>query len=801
MLVIEVLAAFALFGGASGCGMASDVDLYPVVINEIQTSNSLGACDVDGSRYDWLEIRNLSESSVNLDGCSLVCDTASWKFPVVSIAPYGYLLVFAAGPDSPCTQLHANFKLKKKGGCVKLLSPGRNVVSELEFGRIPDECSLCRQPDGCFEECLYPTPGFSNDAVGLEAWAEHMDAGRPDPVKIWEVMPRNGSEMKLPNGKYCDWVELRNTSSQTVSLKGYSLSPKKDVSQGCNLPDISLAPGAFAVFASSGSQGLCPFSCRYLPFKVNGKERLYLFKDGGLVDCVSARPCYYGTSIGRLDGKPGFFYFGQPTPGGNNDPHGCRTVCPAPEFETAPGVYEGADSVRVFVKGEGTVHFTSDGSTPGMQSPVFPSEGLLLNRTAVVKVFCERENCLRSELVCGSYFLSEGHSLPVVSVTMDPKDLMSDTRGIYARGYGASEEFPYKGANFWKNWERPAQIEMFEDGTGFSAPCGIKIFGAYSRGRDKKSFHIKFREKYGLEEIDYPLYGDRSMPTYSSMVLRSGSQDDNGVMLRDEYFTTLMSRSCPTLYVQDSKPVVLYVNGEYFGVYYIREKVNEQYVASHLGVDPDSVTLMFANDNTLFGNGDEYKQLLNYVRTHDMSRPECYEYVTSRIDIMSLIDFKIGEFYSGNQDTGNVKYFKSSDPSCDNKWYWIFYDLDWGFYYDTSLAFYLRPEGKNLFPYINTFISALLTNKEFKETFLHRFAWHMENTFSQENTSAVFDSFHDAIKPEMERNCARWKKGMSYTRWEQHVEEFRKKIEKKPDFMVQQVKEYFHLSDKEYSLY
>ena len=151
---------------------------------------------------------------------------------------------------------------------------------------------------------------------------------------------------------------------------------------------------------------------------------------------------------------------------------------------------------------------------------------------------------------------------------------------------------PYEGANFWKDWEKEAYADFFEEGKdGFSIPCGIKIFGQFSRGEDKKSFQLKFRDLYGEANLQYRVFDDlEDISEYNALVLRSGSQDSRYAMVRDEFLTSLAKDGSEYLYVQAYKPCVLYINGEYFGVYFLREKVSEDYVSQHLNVSPQTTT-------------------------------------------------------------------------------------------------------------------------------------------------------------------------------------------------------------------
>ena len=576
------------------------------------------------------------------------------------------------------------------------------------------------------------------------------------PLRIWEFMCKNG-ESDLNVGEATVWVEVKNVSKDTVDLSAYGLTHKIKKPETVKFDAEKLLPGETCVVYDKEHE-------------LKGAV-VYLMKGDSVMDHMSAENTYFGLSVGRMDGKEGAFYFDEPTPGHENA-DGYRFLTEKPEILTPTGLKKGK-SLKVEIDTHGdTVRYTLDGSIPTMKSPIY-EKGITLSKTTVVRAVAMSKGKLPSAVATATYLLNENHKLPVVSVSLDPADMYDTNRGIYVHGPKPESVHPFPEANYWKDWERRAHIEFLDGKEGFSCDCGIKVFGAYSRYRDKKSFHVKFRESYDTPRVRYDIYDRGKTDSVKSFVLRSGSQDDNGTMVRDEYFTTLMGENSPSLLVQAHRPVVLYINGEYFGVYFIREKINKNFVADHLNVSTNNITLIQGVSTADCGSNKEYKELENYARTHDLSKPECYAYMKERVDFQSLMDFKIGEYYSGNYDVGNVRFCKSDDPECDKKWRWIYFDLDWAFYYTNPLAYYVSGSvNKACF---NVLISNLLKNPEFKKQFDERLKYHAQHTFEEKHALGVFNKLIAEIEPEMERNCKRWPR-MSYKSWQKNVANFRQKI-------------------------
>ena len=153
--------------------------------------------------------------------------------------------------------------------------------------------------------------------------------------------------------------------------------------------------------------------------------------------------------------------------------------------------------------------------------------------------------------------------------------------------------------------------------------------------------------------------------------------------------------------------------------------------------------------------------------------------------------------FSADQDTGNIKFFKSTDG--DGKWRWIYYDLDWAFYYNTSISFYIREEGRPGFRYIYTFIYNLLKNDTFRDKFLTRFSYLMKTTYSAENIAKKIDSMADDIRSEMERTTERCER--SFSAWEKNVNRLKERACARAEFLIEDIRSSLNMSSEEYNKY
>lgn len=812
-----------------------------IVINEIMASNRTGLVTGQGKASDWIELKNNSTDSIDLKDFQLAVIKArpdsipedqweekvkTWTFPKVTIKAGENLVVFAEKVKkpkkakgqsedaeieeeesddekqkewTPGTDLIANFNIPKDGGTVQFLAPNGDVITEVKFGKQAPDQALARQANGSYAPTYLQSPGFDNDRKGYEAASEKMDGQRKDPLKIWEVMSRAANS-------YENWVELKNTGSKSINLSQYAIGKKNSKKDRWQLPDVTLEPGQIYTVQLAGSKRAR--SANQAPFKMGNAETIVLVKDGKFVDGICAKPTPRGGSVGRIKGKKGFFFFSSPSRDGENSENGKRFIAESPRFDHKPGVYAKEKKLTLKLKDKNqVVHYTLDGTEPTSSSPVL-KDSLLLTKGTVVRTFVEGDSLsLRSNTATATYLLDVKHDIPVMNISVRNGDLYDHSTGIYANGPGYGGDWPYKGANFWKDWTKNAHVEFFdnrEGKEGFSTDCGLKIFGGFSRAEPKKSFRLKFRGEYGNQEIDYDFFGNGNPVQLEDLVLRSGSQDYARCMVRDEFFTSLMKENSPNILTQVYRPVALYVNAQYFGLYYLREKIDKNFVARQLNVPNDSISILMSIGYVEEGKGQHYQDLVNFATSHDMKNKENYEHVKKNFDLVGLIDYKLGEMYSGNTDVGNIRYVRSTDPKSDKKWHCVFYDLDATWVGDKpSMAFYLTTgpvaTQANVVAH-NKLINALLSNNEFRQLFLSRVSHHMKTTFQPKNANRVFDNLVGQIRNEMKYNCERWPQ-LSYETWEKNIDAFKKKFDTKPKIMLDGLREYLNITDAENKKY
>lgn len=808
------------------CGGSNHAE--DIIINEVMASNRTGLLNDKNKPTDWIELKNLGKDSVDLKGFKLVVikDTAAiskkqiakmekddseqesiesdngnkkekdpvaeWKFPSVKIGGGQCLVVFAGKVKNPdeIKSVQADLKFPKEGATIQLLAPNKKVVCEVKYREMKADQSLVVQPDSTYKATFWQSPGFENNREGFEAAMQKIDSQRKSPLLIWELMSR-------AEHSYENWVELKNVSDKPLELSEYEIGKKTGKNEGWQLPSRTLQPGEMVVVVMAGNNA--KGNSLQAPFKLGNAETVVLTKGGKFVDGMNARLTQYGGSIGRKNGEKGFFFFNTPTPGEENSADGKRYIAEKPEWDKQAGIYK--DQKQVVLKlanQDRKVHYTLDGSDPTMNSPVF-KDSLVISKPTVVRSFAEGDSAtMRSNIATASYMIGIDHDLPVINISLNPQDFYGHTTGIYADGPGYGGPHPYTGANFWKNWTKKAYMEMFDGKEGFSSDCGLKIFGAFSRALPKKSLRVKFRGQFGDSKVNFDFFKNGKDLEWEDLVLRSGSQDYNHNMIKDEFFTSLVQSGSPSLLTQMYRPVALYVNAEYFGLYYLREKIDKNFVARKLDLPNDSIDILLSGPSP-------YMTLVNQIRGMDMTKKENYDFAKEKIDFESLIDLKIGNIFAGKTDVGNTRHVRSRHPDSDRKWKYVYYDIDysWSPNGKPSAEMYLSTAPGAIVPEkikYNVMIDRLLKNKEFRQMFLERLSYHLTNTYAAKNTVPYFDNFISEIKAEMKHNCERWPT-LSYEKWEKNISAFRDHFEKKPKIVLNDVRNLLHVTEQENQKY
>ncbi|MGE5315820.1 MAG: CotH kinase family protein [Acidobacteriota bacterium] len=615
-------------------------------------------------------------------------------------------------------------------------------------------------------------------------------------IVINEVMASNTATIKDPQyGGYADWIELYNAGTASVNIKGWYITddlsaPRKFVIAS----DLVIPAKGFAlIWADDQASGA------HANFKLSGSgEAVGLFTpDGQTADTVTFGAQQSDISYGRYPDGAGTWSLRTPaTPGAANRPGQVLEKLAPPVLSRPSGFFPSTVSIAVTHSDSSvTIRCTTDGHTPGPTSPLY-RKPVIASSTLVLRVRAFRDGYAPSDPVSGIYFINEKTDLPVFSIITDPENFFSDTSGIYVEGTnGITGHCSTAKRNWNQEWERPVDLEFFERGTlepAFSVKAGVQIYGGCTRLYPQKSLAFYFRGEYGMDRLKYQLFPDMPIKKFDTFILRSSGQDWWRTMFRDGMAQTLVEQGMK-LDDQNYRPSILFINGEYWGIHNIGEKLNEHYIDGHYGIPEDSLDLLQIGNPPVANVGDNtaYVSMMNYVNANSLAAQDKYDVVKAQIDIDEYIDYFIAQIYAANADWpgSNMKLWRKRSPS--GRWRWMMYDLDFTFggnakgLYNTNTLEWatntVSTSGANP-PWSTLLLRRLLENAEFKNEFIQRYAVHLNTTFEKNHVLAVIDSLASAIAAEIPRHKARWSQSLSLgPSWEANVQIMRDFAALRPD--------------------
>lgn len=360
---------------------------------------------------------------------------------------------------------------------------------------------------------------------------------------------------------------------------------------------------------------------------------------------------------------------------------------------------------------------------------------------------------LPGKTITNTYFIDEEISVPVISITTNNSNLYGD-EGIYD--------------NWWTDWKKPCYIEYFDSVhyNAFEQNSGIKIDGGAggSRSNAQKSFRIEpDHNAFGDGVLHYPLIPRKSyIDNYETFYLRNGSNMFNVLPYKD----AIMVRTTEGTYNEHMAyaPVVVFLNGEYWGFYELREKLDEGHFKYTQEIEKENLDLLSCSYwygsvlRTLSGSDSDFIYMRDYLYYYPTPGDSDFYYIADSIlDLKNFTDYLIAETWLANTDWpwNNLKVWR--DRGGDNKWKYAVIDVEWGLGYSAWTNAYTDMMGYILYP--QQFIEpapTLMQNPIYHDYFINRYADLMNTTFLSERTLAMEDSMYSEISPELAGQWQKW---------------------------------------------
>lgn len=762
-----------------------------VVINEGSNKNYSTIADEEGKYPDWIEIYNTTPDTLSLFNYALSDNEAEptkWTFPNIKLPPNEFKTVFCSGKDrKPITGFttvvntstytpvigwneHPFDTLFVWDGVSNVLlstcsysSAGYTSNSVFRQSVTPFASSAFSFQDGSDAACLAsyglnanlrPNMKINGQTIGIGN-VQNSPTDYPAPYGNWYWGAKN--QMLILAS------ELSNAGVTAGAISSLAFDVvSTDPNTAYDYIEISLKMIS-ADNLSSAFELVDPNNNQHTNFKISGSgEKVYLYSpDQQLLSSLFVESPNLDNSVGSFpdDGSGNTVFFATATPAATN-----TTATPytgqleAPVLSVPAGLY--SEPLTVFISNPNTVpsniYYTTDGSEPSSSTNLYTGDPIPIFYSSVLKARAFADTMISSSSAAASYLLGVQHTTPILSVVTANENLYGGT-GIFD--------------NWGLDWQKAAHVDYFDEAQQliFSQKAGMQIDGGWggSRSHPQHSFRIELDNGVlGEGSVDYPIIPNRPNRTkFSNLYLRNGSNQYLVLPHKDACLVEIMCGETNTYY-SAWRPITVYINGSYFGLYELREKFDIEYFQTLEGADADSIDILSLSAwggsvlRAVEGSVDDFFDDYNSFNNLNPADTAYWSLADKYFDLKWYTDYIIGASWTGNTDWpgNNIKIHRSNVSN--NRWRFCLIDQElalgpnsWTDCYFDHIAYMLDQDPAN--PYINVWLQSL-ENERFRNYFINRYADVMNTAYLDERTLGIANSFFNQTVIETQNQYARW---------------------------------------------
>ena len=466
-------------------------------------------------------------------------------------------------------------------------------------------------------------------------------------------------------------------------------------------------------------------------------------------------------------------------------------------------------------------------STSFKTEPYFPSEEVAKSFVVRAKAYNGNES---SETITHAYYFDEQiYTLPIVNITTDDEKLFGYEKGLFVAGKlfdrwrlenPTVDAHDRSDANYWASGSE-SEIEvnfiyLDQINPAINQNLGLRLHGNGTRFYANRSHRLYAKSSYGKSSMNYGFFKNYDYENFKRLILRNSGQDTEKTLFRDAFIQGLNAHL--NMETQNYTPVINFVNGEYYGIYNLRERFDEKYFERVFGIEEDEVDFLENDGIVDLGDDTFYNEMINFFKTNDLSDEINYQKALTYVDEINVADYHIAEIYSANFDWphNNVEFFRKRTAynqdapyGQDGRFRWLFKDLDLGFngmpealnhtYMYNALENAVSTTNYSNETYVNYVFKGLLDNNRFKNYFINRFADLLNTNYKTERVTNLINEYQEILRPEISNHIRRWNLISSIDTWESEVETLREFARRRIDFQRSHIMQYFNL-DSFYNL-
>ncbi len=822
-----------------------------LMINEVMPIPRSGLRDEDDELSDWVELYNAGDQSVFLKNFALSDDDTKplkWKFPEDAVIPAnGYYIVFCSGKnkvEESTRYPHTNFGINNEEETLVLSTVTGELVDRVTVKGVQRDMSYGRDPETlAWRVYNLATPGAPNNQTGAHRADQYLRAINPTGVFISEAMSSADRIKAFPDFDANDFIEIYNSSTQTWDLSGWGLSDNINWPRKWTFPQgTSISPGEYKIILCDKFEetniSVSRLRANFGLKRAGGEMVTLSDATGRVLDRLYLPEAPTDVSYGRTLGSNGFFYYDTPTPGAANGA-GFLGFTAKPVLSQPSGLYTGAVILTMTCADESaTIRYTVDGSIPTIDNSFVYTRGQELKieeNNGVIRARAFQYGLQPSETVTATYIMNTYHSLDVVSLVCEPNELWNTTDGLMSdapdlnktpSGIVDKSKLPFRTPLYrtYGKVDRQGYVEIFSQETKkpyISQGIKMDLMGDYSLDMPQKSFKIRAQAALGEKYFNYPLFPHRSYTYYKSFTLRNSGNDNVWTRVADGVQTRLIDKYLDSpILTLDWKPVVVYLNGEYWGHYNMRERKDRFSIAQHEGLDLEKdketyekMNILRAGWSTVQGSNSEYRAMLKkFAELKPNSSAKDLQYIYDHIDVDSYIEWFAIKMFFGDSDPGNIMFYQLPG----GKWKCLMFDLDYGIFnskFDSPKS-YLKPKGMGQQNINNTIFRKMLEADGIRDQFLTRLGV-IYQTLSSDVMIQMLEECIAIVQPELPRHYSRWAPykeptinvespttSDGYMRyWQQRVNRMKNTMNKRPYYFWGFVQNQFSLTNAQMTHY
>ena len=413
------------------------------------------------------------------------------------------------------------------------------------------------------------------------------------------------------------------------------------------------------------------------------------------------------------------------------------------------------------------------------------------------------------------------HNQPLdrIDIYTDQDALWNEETGILTEGEKIEKipgSVPFKNAVYRNAYNNGTSAEgemIYQSDLGavlFKDKISLRLGGDYfSVDMPQKSFQIDALDG----AFDYRIFDDRSTDSYPSLLLRNSGGDCLYTRVADGVQQRLIEKYTDTnLLTLAWRPAEVYLNGEYWGIYNIRESLDAHTICRYEQISDDiadSITILQISGFAEQGNASEFKTMQTKIKNSiPAENTDDLTYLEQEIDIDSFLDWLAVEIYFGNSDYGTGRFYKVPG----GKWKCLIQNLDYGLFLSdyNAVSNYLKNENTD-----NIIFRKILEVDQYRKLFLTKLG-KLYKALTTEVMQNELDACVAWIEPGMKAHLERWapyndgtivldapsdsEKAWDY--WKQRIDRMRNgTMVKRPWNVYLHTQEFFGLTNQEMAEY